>query len=449
MKYTRITLYIFSILYYNKQRCTKKEEENLWKIKEWGGITLHIIPTNLFKTNLLAVFLTMPLERKTVTKNALITAVLRRGTMQMPTQESISQNLEQMYGAAFDCGIEKIGDNHTIKFYLETINDKFLPKQENNLVKGMETLLDIVFNPLVEEGMFKQQYLQEEKNSLKQMIEGKIDNKGMYALERCIEEMYKDKPYGLYKLGYIEDLEQIQSKELYSYYQEMIENCKVDIFISGEIEPQIVEQIKTNVNLQKLNSRKKIIAQDNELKPEITTPKEIQENMQITQGKLIIGLDVQAEEKQVGYITSLYNTILGVGANSKLFQNVREKASLAYTASSSYIKRKQNIFIRAGIEIENYEKALAIIKQQLEDMKKGAFSEEDIQKAKNLVIATIENIPEEQDTQLTYYFGQELTNTQISIEEYKQKIQEVTKKQIVDIANKIQIDTIFFLNGEN
>ncbi|MFR2533805.1 MAG: EF-P 5-aminopentanol modification-associated protein YfmF [Clostridia bacterium] len=422
-------------------------EDQKMELKE--GITLHIIPTNLFKTNLLAVFLTMPLERKTVTKNALITAVLRRGTMQMPTQESISQNLEQMYGAAFDCGIEKIGDNHTIKFYLETINDKFLPKQENNLVKGMETLLDIVFNPLVEEGMFKQQYLQEEKNSLKQMIEGKIDNKGMYALERCIEEMYKDKPYGLYKLGYIEDLEQIQSKELYSYYQEMIENCKVDIFISGEIEPQIVEQIKTNVNLQKLNSRKKIIAQDNELKPEITTPKEIQENMQITQGKLIIGLDVQAEEKQVGYITSLYNTILGVGANSKLFQNVREKASLAYTASSSYIKRKQNIFIRAGIEIENYEKALAIIKQQLEDMKKGAFSEEDIQKAKNLVIATIENIPEEQDTQLTYYFGQELTNTQISIEEYKQKIQEVTKKQIVDIANKIQIDTIFFLKGEN
>lgn len=422
-------------------------EDQKMELKE--GITLHIIPTNLFKTNLLAVFLTMPLERKTVTKNALITAVLRRGTMQMPTQESISQNLEQMYGAAFDCGIEKIGDNHTIKFYLETINDKFLPKQENNLVKGMETLLDIVFNPLVEEGMFKQQYLQEEKNSLKQMIEGKIDNKGMYALERCIEEMYKDKPYGLYKLGYIEDLEQIQSKELYSYYQEMIENCKVDIFISGEIEPQIVEQIKTNVNLQKLNSRKKIIAQDNELKPEITTPKEIQENMQITQGKLIIGLDVQAEEKQVGYITSLYNTILGVGANSKLFQNVREKASLAYTASSSYIKRKQNIFIRAGIEIENYEKALAIIKQQLENMKKGAFSEEDIQKAKNLVIATIENIPEEQDTQLTYYFGQELTNTQISIEEYKQKIQEVTKEQIVDIANKIQIDTIFFLKGEN
>ena len=422
-------------------------EDQKMELKE--GITLHIIPTNLFKTNLLAVFLTMPLERKTVTKNALITAVLRRGTMQMPTQEIISQNLEQMYGAAFDCGIEKIGDNHTIKFYLETINDKFLPNQENNLVKGMETLLDIVFNPLVEEGMFKQQYLQEEKNSLKQMIEGKIDNKGMYALERCIEEMYKDKPYGLYKLGYIEDLELIQSKELYSYYQEMIQNCKIDIFISGEMEPQIVEQIKTNVHLQKLNNRKKIIAQDNELKPEITNPKEIQESMQITQGKLIIGLDVQAEEKQAGYITSLYNTILGVGANSKLFQNVREKASLAYTASSSYIKRKQNIFIRAGIEIENYEKALTIIKQQLEDMKKGAFSEEDIQKAKNLVIATIENIPEEQDTQLTYYFGQELTNTQISIEEYKQKIREVTKEQIVDIANKIQIDTIFFLKGEN
>ncbi len=419
------------------------------KIQLKEGIVLHKIPTNLFKTNLLAVFLTMPLNKETVTKNALITAILRRGTMQMPTQESISQNLEEMYGAAFDCGIEKIGDNHTIKFYLEAISDEFLPKQEKILDKSMGTLLDIAFNPLVENNGFKEQYVQEEKNSLKQMIEGKIDNKGMYALERCIEEMYKDKPYGLYKLGYIEDLDTIETKELYAYYQEMIQNCKIDIFVSGEMEEAIIEQIKQNPNIQKLKDRKAIIAQENKLKPQMAEPRTIEENMQITQGKLIIGLDVQDEEKESGYITSVYNTILGGGANSKLFQNVREKESLAYTASSSYVKRKQNIFIRAGIEIENYEKAVDIIKQQLEDMKQGNFTQEDIQNAKNLLIATIDNIPEEQDTELTYYFGQELTNTQISIEEYKEKIKQVNKEQIIQIANKIQMDTIYFLKGEN
>ena len=104
---------------------------------------------------------------------------------------------------------------------------------------------------------------------------------------------------------------------------------------------------------------------------------------------------------------NVYNAILGVGANSKIFQNVREKASLAYTAGSNYIKRKKYI-IRAGIEIENYEKALKLINEQLEDMKNGKFKDEDIENAKNLIYATINNIEEEQDTEITYYFGQEI-----------------------------------------
>lgn len=419
------------------------------KVEIKQGITLHKIETNLFKTNLLAVFLTMPLTRETVTKNALITAILRRGTMKMPTQEVISQNLEEMYGAAFDCGIEKIGDNHSIKFYLEAINDEFLPKKTDAILeRSIEKLLEIVLDPLVENNGFKEQYVQEEKNNLKQMIEGKIDNKGMYALERCIEEMYRDKPYGLYKLGYVEDLDNIDARSLYVYYQEMIQNCKIDIFLSGEVQDNVIEKVRQNNYIQKLMERKVKIAQENSIKPQVKDPIEIKENMQVTQGKLIIGLDVQAEEKETGYITSVYNTILGSGANSKLFQNVREKASLAYTVSSNYVKRKQNIFIRAGIEIKNYNKALEIIKEQLEDMRKGNFSEEDIQNAKNLIIATIENIPEEQDTEITYYFGQELTNTEITIEEYREKIKQITKEQIVTIANKIQINTIYFLKDE-
>ena len=141
----------------------------------------------------------------------------------------------------------------------------------------------------------------------------------------------------------------------------------------------------------------------------------------------------------------VYNTILGVGSNSKLFQNVREKESLAYSCSSNYIKRKQIIFARAGIEIENYEKALEIIKKQLEDMKNGNFTDEDITNAKNLIYATIANIEEEQDTQISYYYGQELAKSNVTVEEYKQKIEAVTKDQIIEVAKNIQINTIYFL----
>lgn len=409
------------------------------------GIKFHEIETNKFKTNLLAVFLSLPLNRKTVTKNALLAAVLRRGTAKAQTQEIISKNLEEMYGASFDCGIEKTGDSHTIKFYLESINDEFLPQKEELLKRSFEILFDIIFNPFVENGKFKEEYVQGEKENLKQIIDGKIDNKGSYALERCIEEMYKGKAYGLYKFGYKEDLEKITSKELYNYYKEVIQNCKIDIFVSGKLPKDVLNMVKENEHINKLSEREVNIK--DEEKEKIEKEQVIEESMDITQGKLVIGLDVNSNIENVNYITMCYNTILGGGANSKMFQNVREKASLAYTVGSNYLKRKQNILIRAGIEIENYKKALDIINKQLEDMKNGNFTDEDMQNAKNLIIATIENIPEEQDTEISYYFGQELANLNVSVEEYKNKIENVTKEQIVEVANSVTTNTIYFLKN--
>lgn len=407
------------------------------------GIKFHEIQTNKFKTNLLAVFLSFPLTRDTVTKNALITAVLRRGTQTMPNQEIISRKLEEMYGSSFDCGIEKTGDTHTIKFYLEAINDEFLIEKENLLEESFKILFDIIFNPLVENGKLKEEYVNGEKENLKQIIEGKIDNKGAYALERCVEEMYKNKAYGLYKYGYIEDLEKITAEDLYNYYKEMISKCKIDIFVSGNLPQNTIEMVEKNENIQKLNDRK--IELKDEEKDKTQEEKVVTESMEITQGKLVIGMDVNSTIENLSYITMCYNTILGGGANSKMFQNVREKASLAYTAGSNYLKRKQNIFIRAGIEIENYDKAVQIIKEQLNDMKNGKFTQTDIENAKNLIIATIENIEEEQDTEISYYFGQELSNSQISVQEYIEKIKSVTKEQIVEVANNTSINTIYFL----
>ena len=410
------------------------------------GIKIHEIQTNKFKTNLVSVFLSTPLTRENVTKNALLAAVLRRGTKNMPSQEIISENLEEMYGALFNCGIEKIGDNHTLKFYLEIINDNFLPNRENILEKSIEMLFEIVFNPLVENESFKEEYVEGEKQNLKQIIEAKIDNKGMYALERTIEEMYKEEPYGLYKYGYIEDLEEITAGNLYEYYKQLIAESKIDIFVSGEINEEIIKTVKENEIIKSLNERTPKLIDILE-KQETIEPKEIEEKMQITQGKLIIGLDVMQKEENTSYIAMLYNAILGGGANSKLFQNVREKASLAYTCGSNYIKRKQTIFIRAGIEIPNYEKAVKIIKEQLEDIKNGKFTEEDLQNAKNLIISTIEAIPEEQDTELTYYFGQELANTQTTVKEYKQKVEKIKKEDIEKLAQTVRINTVYFLRN--
>ena len=151
------------------------------------------------------------------------------------------------------------------------------------------------------------------------------------------------------------------------------------------------------------------------------------------------------EEEKLKYVALVYNSLLGGSANSKLFQNVREKANLAYAASSTYLRHKNNIFINCGIEIENYEKALEIIKQQIEAMKNGDFTEEEIENNKKGIVATIKTIPDEQDTQITYYFGQELSQNKITEEEYEERIKNVTKDEVVEIAQKVQINTIYFL----
>ena len=410
------------------------------------GIKLHTIKTEKFKTNLIAIMLTTKLNRENVTKNALIPAVLRRGTKNLTTQEEINKKLEEMYGASLDCGLDKTGDNQVLKFYIETVNDEFLPQEAENMLKtSLEKIFEFVFNPYLENGCFKKEYVEQEKENIKQIIDGKIDNKARYSLDRCIEEMYKDQPYGLYKYGYVEDMKDINEKNLYEYYKQLINECKIDIFVSGIIDEKTENIIKNNENIIKLKDRE---PQYNE--PEIIAKKsekenDVQESMDVTQGKLIIGMDLDINDDNLRFDVMIYNSIFGGSANSKLFQNVREKASLAYTASSSYYRFKNNIFINCGIEIKNYENALDIIKQQIEDMKKGDFTDEEVENAKKGIIASIKTIDDEQDTEITYFFSQELSKSKCNIEQYKDRISEVTKEKVVDVANKVSVNTVYFL----
>ena len=417
------------------------------KIKEIKkGIKFHTLDTDKFKTNLFAIFLSIKLNRENVTRNALISMLLRRGSKNMKTQEEISKKMEELYGASFDCGLDKTGDNQVLKFYIEAINDNYLPEHNENILRTViDSLLEIVFNPYVENGGFKKEYLEQEKNNVKQRIEGKIDNKARYSLERCIEEMYKNEPYGLYKFGYVEDLEKINENDLYKYYLDLINTCKIDIFLSGNLYDDVEKIIEENENIKKLQERDARFElsktpEKKEVKENIVT-----ESMEVTQGKLVLGLNINIDNDEEKYWALMYNGILGGSANSKLFQNVREKAHLAYVASSSYYRFKSIIFINSGIEISNYDKALEVIREQLEDMKKGNFTKEDIENSKKGIIAAIKTIDDEQDTGITYYFGQELSNSNISEEEYIEKIENISKEDIVNIANKVEINTIYFL----
>ncbi len=390
------------------------------------------LKTNKFKTNLCALFITVPLNKETVTKNALLVSVLRRGTKKLNTQEDIAKKLEGMYGAGFNCGVDKIGNYQTLKFYLETIDNSYTFEKENLLQDGVDLLLEIVFDPLIENGTFKKEYVEQEKENLAKIISSRQDNKALYAKDRCIEEMFENEPYSLYKYGMLDKIKELNETNLYKYYQELIKNSKIDLYISGEN----IDDVKLpDIKSSKLNN---ITIKHNAH----TKPKVVKENLDVTQGKLIIGLNTPEENKAV---VSMYNTILGGGANSKLFQNVREKASLAYSASSSYIRRQNTILIRTGIEIENYDKALEIIKKQLQEMKDGNISDDEFNAAKELIISSVNLIPESAEDMIAYYFDQRIFGDDLNITEYEEKLKNVTKEQVIEVAQKVSIDTIYFL----
>lgn len=422
------------------------------------GIKIHYRNTNKYKTNLVTVFLSVPLNKQAVTKNALITSILRLGTKEKPTQEEISKKLEEMYGAEFNCGVEKIGDVQLLKFYIEVLNDEFLPQKENLLEEAINQLLEIIFNPITENNGFLKEYMETEKVNLKNIIESKINDKEQYSFDRCIEEMYKDSPYSIYKYGYVEDLENLNGEELYNQYKELIKTAKIDIYVSGSFnQEEIKNAVQNNPNIQKLIPR--TVENNNEhtanavgngalaVPKTDNHPNTIEEKQNVTQGKLVIGLDVNDNAKDSKYIVAIYNVILGASATSKLFQNVREKASLAYSARSVYVRQKNNIYIRCGIEIENYDKAIPIIYKQLDDMKNGDFTQEDIESAKRTFVSAIKGIQDEQDAEITYFISQELSGDEPNFAEYEEKIKAVTKEQVQDIANKISVNTVYFLRN--
>lgn len=426
------------------------------------GIKLHYLEDKRFKTNIVSIFLTTPIAKENVTKNTLISLILKRGSANIKTQEDIAKKLENMYGAELNLSIEKIGNNHVIKFCVEVVNDKFL-KNGDIFKEGIELLLDIIFNPLLKNGEFKKEYITSERNKLKDIIKSKIDDKDYYSYVRCIEEMYKDDPYGIYKYGYLEDIENINNSELYLQYKKLIDNAKIDIYLLGEfkkekidkifIENEYIKNIETNKNRYNLENKdlniKKEFNKKNKKEEQI---KVIKENMDIYQANLVIGLDLDQnvytyiDKDKIMFVLFLYNTIFGQTPTSKLFKEVREKESLVYTIRSIHIKQKNSIFIRCGIDKENYEKTLKIIKEQLLEMKKGNFTQEDLKIAKRYIVSNIKTIKDEQDLKIAYYFGQELLKNKINVDQYIKNINDVTKKQIIKVAENININTIYFLS---
>lgn len=417
---------------------------------------LHLTNTDKFKSDTIAVFLLTDLNKDDVTKNALIPAVLRRGTKTLTTMKDISIKMDDMYGALFDTSVDKIGDKQAIELYMSTINNKYALDGEDLLSEALNFMYEVIYNPKLVNGIFDAEYVAQEKETLRELIKGKINNKSSYATLRAVEEMFKDDPYALFKYGNEADLDKITPEELYAQYENILKTSEKHFYVSGNVDATKVKNffvskflVGDDEALKKVETEYNL--GDNEVRTKKSNLKfederNVVEKMDVTQGKLVLAYDVDFDlTKENFYKMLVYNAILGSSSNSKLFQNVREKASLAYTTRSTYLKHKGVLLVSAGIELDKYEKALGLIKVQVEDMKRGNFSDEDIKDAKVFLENLFKSVLDDETAMIEFSIGNFVLGIKDSIYEIIENVKKISREDIVEVANKLRLVTNYYL----
>lgn len=410
------------------------------------GYTLTTIKTDKFKTNLVSFSFQSKINRENVTKRSLIPYVLRSSTKKYSTKKELNTYLETLYGASLSATVEKRGKAHNIKFYLSLANEKFIGDREPLLEEGIELLKEVILNPLAANGTFKDQVVETEKRLLKEYIESLYDDKTSYALQKLVENMCETENFSINSMGYIEDLDQIDEKVLYEAYQEMLKNDSLSISVAGDIEHEAVYEIfKKHFTFNSPIQSIDVVDTEEKSIDEINI---IQEAQDVSQGKLNIGYRTHTRVTDEDYLDLLvFNGMFGGYAHSKLFMNVREKASLCYYCASRLDNYKGLMYVYSGIEPQNYDQAIEIIDQQLKDVMEGNFTDKELELSKKSLINTkLESLD-----QATGMMAHETLNgvlpKPVTVEQWIESVQAVSRTKIQKVAKKIKKDTIFFLTG--
>lgn len=409
---------------------------------------IHTLVTDKFKTTTLVLNVQRPLVAGQITRSALIPHVMMRGSANYPSVRAMQIELDGMYGAYLSVDVYKLGERHILQFRLELPNGKYLPGYPKLLQGAVRFLHEVVTNPLREGGVFKSRFVELEKDALKKRVEGLFNNKMRYAMVRAIELMCPTEPYRLFSGGRIEDLETITPETLNAEYEELLATAPMDLFVVGDIEPALVEaEVKRLFTLPERAPRPlpptSVLQHHGEVK-------QVVERFDVNQGQLLMGLRTPITYGHDDhYAMLMYNGILGGFAHSKLFMNVRERESLAYTVRSRYESQKGLILVQAGINIEDYDKALKVIHAQLDAMAAGEISDLELEQTRAMLINTYREAYDSPGALINLAFESQVAGRDRTIEELVAAIPAITKAEITRVAASVKLDTVYFLRDKN
>lgn len=414
--------------------------------REYGeaGLRIRILPLSKFKTTSVVVNVLSALREETVTLNALLPAVLQRGTRRLPTVKDLQDRLDDLYGATLDSTMFKLGERQVAQFELEVPNEKFLPGAPPLLEQGIALLAEVLRDPAREGDRLRVSSVEMEKEALRKRLEGIINNKGRYAMIRCIEEMCASEPYRLLSFGRLEDLAGIDAERLSDYYSRWLQRCRMDVFVVGDVEPAVVAG-------QLLQALAGLAGDPEEIPPTRVgarggTPREVIDRFDVQQGQLVLGYRTPVLYPSEQYPAFLvFNGVLGGYAHSKLFMNVREKESLAYSAFSRYEAHKGLFLIQAGINLGDFAKARDLVFAQVEAVASGEVSDLELEQTRAMLANDFLEMADD-PTQLAHHaYVDAIEGVDRPVSRMLQAIARVTVADLQAMARSLALETVYFL----
>ena len=415
-----------------------------YEMIDMGAYNLHIIKTTKFKTITVEVNFREKMSKDSITMRNLLKSVLLSTNKNFQNERELIKETENLYDLKLISSNTRIGNYSNLAFKIRFLNEKYTEKSMNEYSIGF--LLDVIFNPDVENNSFKKEIVNKCKLKLEKSIKSLPDNKLKYALFKLLETTV-DKPYSYNSYGYLEDLEKINPQNLYEYYQKVINNNYIDVFVVGDVNTDDIKEIFKN-NF-KANTFKKV-QNDlliSELKPRQRIKKVVEKDtVNQTQLTLLCSLnDLTTFERK--YTLLVYGELLGGSSNSLLFDTVREKNSYAYYINASAKAYDNILMIYSGIEPGNSDNVLKLIKKTLQNISKGKFDDKQLESAKETIISSIKASMDSPAGIINTYYAKILIDS-LLFKERIENISKITKEDIMELSKKINLNTLFLLEGE-
>lgn len=411
------------------------------------GVHLHVLPTKKYKTIRIMLKFRAPLNKKTITKRAMLANLLETNSKKYPTQTALRSALSNMYGANFGTAVSKKGNTHILTFSLNLVNEKYLSQGDNVLQEGIDFLKEVIFHPNAENEHFHEKTFKREKENMEDYYESLFDDKQTYASLALQELFFEDVNQQTPSVGSKENLKDISPANLYEYYQDVLNQDKIDIYVMGDVRE---DEIQLAFGQFDFSPREVVKTSSFYTETAINEVKNKTEKQEVIQAKFNLGYTTNVFYHDSSYYAAqVFNGLFGGFPHSKLFMNVREKESLAYYASSSMDTFRGMMTVQTGIDVQKVDQVREIIALQLKEMQAGNFTDESISQTKEMLKNQLFQSEDNPGSVIERIYALQLAKGDVlSIEEWVTRIEKVTKEDIIEVANQVKLKATFFLTVE-